>query len=136
MMDDVEGCVLPWTLRACMVAGLILCAGCVGEPKLTPVEGTVRFRGSPLPGGTIVFAPDADRGGRGQLAVAEIGLDGRYSLRTRGQPGCVPGWHRVTIAASHSSGVNLPDHYRDPDLSRQTVEVRANLANTHDILLD
>lgn len=132
----MEGCLLTRQSWACVVAGLILCAGCVAEVKLAPVEGTVRYRGSPLPGGTIVFAPDAERGGRGGLAVAEIGLDGRFQLRSKGQLGCATGWHRVTVAASTSSGMSLPDRYRDPDLSGQSVEVHTDRANTVEILLD
>jgi hypothetical protein len=99
----------------------LLLAGCGGPPPLAQVQGQVRFRGSPLPGGIIVFSPDAERGTRGQLALADIGPDGKFTLLTDGKPGCAPGWHRVTVASHVTS---LPDRYRDPDLSGRIVEVK------------
>ncbi|MGL4555748.1 MAG: hypothetical protein ACRC33_31660 [Gemmataceae bacterium] len=122
------------TFRIPLAVCLAALAGCGGVQPLAAVKGQVRYRGDPLAGGTIVFAPDAERGARGQLAMAEIGPDGRFELRTKEGPGCVPGWHRVTVATAY--GPRLPDHYRDPDLSGQRVEVRAGVANHCDIRLD
>lgn len=118
----------------CLSLTLALAAGCGGQPALVAVKGQVRYRGTPLQGGTIVFAPDAERGGRGPLAVAEVGPDGRFELRTKGQPGCAPGWHRVTVAAR--KGSRLPNRFRDPELSGQRVEVRAGKEAGCDIVLD
>src|SRR5262245_42189900 len=56
--------------------------GCGRDDRLTPVRGQVFYHGRPLAGGTIVFTPDAERGGRGPLACGEIGADGRYTLHT------------------------------------------------------
>lgn len=105
------------------------------EAALAPVSGQVFYRGRLLPGGTIVFTPNPDRGGHGPQAVAEIDPQGRYVLHTGGKKGAVPGWHRVTIA-SGTSGVRLPIHYHDPDLSRQQVEVKSDRANQCDLHLD
>src|SRR5207248_2660078 len=59
---------------------LVVLAGC-GRPagtSLAGVKGRVFYRGRPLPGGTIVFTPDPERGGHGPQACAEIGPDGCY----------------------------------------------------------
>src|SRR5438552_2308150 len=82
------------------VLGLLtLSAGCSKRaPELVGVRGTVFYRGEPVRGGTVVFAPDPDRGGSGPLAIAEIQPDGTYVLRTDGENGAVPGWHRVTVS--------------------------------------
>src|SRR5262249_49470928 len=78
---------------------LLVLAGCgSGQAKLPRVQGKVFFRGPPLPGGTIVFAPAPERGGGGALATSEIGPEGQYVLHPAGKPGVVPGWHRVTVA--------------------------------------
>jgi hypothetical protein len=105
-----------------VLGGLVL-AGCSrGEPGLVPVQGRVFYRQQPLPGGTIVFTPDPQRGGRGPQAMARIGPDGRYQLQTGDRPGVVAGWHRITVAPARDQP--LPPRYRDPDLSGQRFEVR------------
>jgi hypothetical protein len=135
------------TIRLSLCWGLVLLAGCGrSEPALTPVQGRVFYRGQPLPGGTIVFTPDPHRGGHGPQAWAEVGADGRYSLRTGGKKGAVPGWHLVTIAPLRSRGsprgadaatpLALPARYRDPELSGQRVEVRPERVNQCDLHLD
>jgi hypothetical protein len=116
-----------------------LLAGCSrGEPTLATVRGQVFYRGKPVPGGTIVFTPDPQRGGRGPQAWAEIDADGRYSLLTEGRKGAVPGWHVVTIAPPRdgSSGFSLPAEYRDPDQSGQRFEVKPERANQCDLHLE
>jgi hypothetical protein len=119
----------------------LLLASCgPAAPKLAPVHGQVFFRGQPLPGGTVVFAPDPERGGRGPLAWAEVGPDGRFSLTTGGRKGAVPGWHRITVAApcrtrAHPA-VALPARYRDPDRSGQRFEVRPEQLNTCELRLE
>src|SRR5207249_4096885 len=85
-----------WSAFAWCGALALLAAGCgQRETPLAPVSGRVFYRGQPLPGGTIVFTPDSERGGSGPLACGEIGQDGRYTLHTGTQPGAVPGWHRI-----------------------------------------
>jgi hypothetical protein len=138
--------------RCCWLAfpalAILGCGG--GEDKLTPVHGRVFYHGQPLPGGTIVFTPDPERGGRGPLACGEIGPDGRYTLHTGGSPGAVAGWHRVTIAAASpagraggreplpadASGADLPRKYSDPERSGLSREVKPGQAADQDFHLD
>ncbi len=115
---------------------LVLGAGCGSpESERVPVGGQVFYRGQPLAGGTIVFAPDPERGGRGPLALGEIGADGRYTLRTDDQPGAVPGWHRVTVAGAGGESV-LPNRYRDPEHSGLHRQIHPARANVIDLSLD
>jgi len=115
---------------------LALLAGC-GRPeaKLAPVQGRVFYRGRPLAGGTIVFTPDADRGGSGPLACGEVGPDGHYTLRTGAEPGAVPGWHKITVAGARGDRL-LPRKYSDPEGSGQGREVKAGQANALDLQLE
>jgi hypothetical protein len=116
------------------LALLPLGCGQSGSP-LAPVQGRVFYRGQPLLGGTVVFTPDAERGGRGPQAWAEIDAQGNYTLRTEGKNGAVPGWHLVTIAAP-GQGDELPARYRDPERSGQRVEVKRDGANRCDLHLE
>lgn len=124
-----------------MTSRLLLCClvfavGCGrnASPSLAHVHGRVYFRGQPLGGGTIVFTPDTDRGGRGPLASARIDADGNYQLTTDDRTGATPGWHRITIAGLGDD--QLPPRYRDPELSEQRYEVRTDRVNRCDLHLD
>lgn len=122
---------IPWIFYLFLAVSV---SGCGGADKLEAVSGRVLFRGAPLAGGTIVFAPDPHRGGDGPIAVGEIGPDGRYSLRTGAETGVAAGWHRVTVAAA--PGKSLPSRYSDPERSGQEREVKPGTANTIDFQLD
>jgi hypothetical protein len=121
----------------------LACAGCGKEDsQLAPVHGTVTYRKEPLKGGTIVFAPDADRGARGPMARAEIKPDGTYILITGPDNGCVPGWHRITImGANQTQGttLSLPRDFLkfgDPDTSGLSREVKVGEDNKIDLELN
>jgi hypothetical protein len=122
-------------------AGLLaLAAGCGhgGDAELVPVYGKVSFRGRPLAGGTIVFTPDPERGGRGPLAVGTIAGDGKFTLRSEGKLGVVPGWHRITVCGPAVAGDEsaLPCRYTDPEHSGLAREVLAGKANVFDLPLE
>jgi hypothetical protein len=133
-------------LRGGLVFAALSVFGCGHDDALTPVHGRVFFRGRPLPGGTIVFTPDAERGGHGPLATGEIDAEGRYSLHSGDKLGAVPGWHRVTIApptlavtpgqAVPPPAVELPRKYRDPEQSGLLREVRPGRNGEHDFFLE
>lgn len=137
---------MPFCLGVLLPALALL--GCGQEEKLTPLRGQVFYQGKPLPGGTIVFSPDVERGGRGPLACGEIAADGRYTLRTQGAPGVVPGWHRVTIAppsealpgspatAAPPATVGLPRKYSDPEQSGLLCEIKAGGSGQQDFHLE
>jgi hypothetical protein len=121
--------------------------GCGRDDKLTPVHGHVFYHGQPLAGGTIVFTPDPERGGRGPLAYGEIEADGRYTLHTEQAPGAVPGWHRVTVAppsltaspgepAAHAPAIDLPRRYTDPEQSGLVREIKAGKVVEQDFHLE
>ena len=133
-------------LAACL---LLAAAGCGSGPApLAAVRGKVSYRGVLLTAGTIVFTPDAARGGRGEIAFADIQPDGSYALKTGDSYGAVPGWHRITVcsllpATATPPGQSpaiplslLPPRYRDPQLSGLACEVKADRGNNIDFQLD
>jgi hypothetical protein len=121
-----------------------ICVGCgKSKPKtVTQVKGYVTFRGQPLRGGTIVFAPDRDRGGTGKTLIATIGDDGGYVLTGPPDSGIPPGWYRVAISEPASSeydsslGWGFPAALRRPDLSGLEREVKIGQDNVFDFLIE
>ena len=137
-----------WVFAGLAAAALLAAGGCGSKAaKLAPVRGRVFYKGGALSGGTVVFAPDPDRGGRGPLARGEIQTDGSYALLTGAEPGAVPGCHRVTVLAVEVRAAPagqrfaeprplLPLKYSDPELSGLAREVKAGRDNEFDLLLD
>jgi hypothetical protein len=137
-------------VRRSLCSGVILATlaafGCGQDENLVPVHGRVFFHGQPLPGGTIVFTPDPDRGGRGPLACGEIDAEGRYTLRSGDKPGAVPGWHRITIAppsravapgqAVSPPAVALPRKYSDPEQSGLLRDLQPGKSGEQDFHLE
>ena len=134
---------------SCLVLLVGFLPGCWEKSvATTSVHGHVYFHDRPLNRGTIVFAPDAERGAKGELAKAEIQPDGSYVLLGKNAAPIAPGWHRVTIlaleAATSSGAVEnfreprslIPDRYRDPNLSDIAVEVIPDQENIKDFHLD
>jgi hypothetical protein len=115
---------------SCAFWGILLLSGCGrSDAPLALVSGEVLFQGRPLAGGTIVFTPDPQRGGRGPQSWAQIKPDGRFVLAAGERKGAVPGWHRITIAPGKDDRRRFPPRYLDPELSGQSFEVKAELAN-------
>lgn len=129
---------------------LILCctaSSCQrGPAPVTAVSGRVTYLGSPLPTGTIVFAPDTTRGENGAVAVGAILGDGSYTLKTGESLGAAAGWYRVTVTSLASStsfpGQSflvpqsiIPEKYRDPNLSELVCEIKPHQPNTIDFQL-
>src|SRR5688500_17577949 len=83
--------------------------GCQRPPgPVASVRGKVLFRGHLVPGGLIVFTPDASRGAAGPVAFGKIRDDGSYTLFTGETEGASAGWYKVTVAAP-SPGPVYPD---------------------------
>jgi hypothetical protein len=139
-------CRARWALA---VPLLLLATGCQpGAESLVAVRGRVSYRGIPLHTGTVVFAPDAQRGTNAEMARADVQPDGTYVLNTGDQSGAAPGWYRVTVlamepAAGFARGGSflvprslIPEKYRDPDLSGLACEVKAGQDNVIDFNLE
>jgi hypothetical protein len=139
---------LAWASIAAGIA-IAFSSGCESrQDSFGLVRGKVFCKGRVVPAGTIVFTPDMLRGTTGPLARADIQPDGSYALQTKGVPGAVPGWHRVTVLSQESSpriGSDedfrqprfwVPEKYRDPELSGLSCEVRGGRENKIDFDLD
>jgi hypothetical protein len=125
-----------WALLCCVLAG---CGD--GTPPPTPVQGKVLYRGVPLAGATIVFTPDASRGGNGRLGRAQAQADGTYSVENDSDPNPMTGWYRVTVLAVQMPSLAgagqrvavpyslVPAKYCDPDLSGLSCEIKPGREN-------
>ena len=136
----------PLVPLAMLALGAILAAlplGCGSASNVpTTVRGLVQFRGAPLAGGLIVFAPDADRGGHGQPARGEVLSDGSFQLHIDGSGNIPPGWYRVAIAeppATPGFAPHVPDfptRLRPPDRSNQLRHLQPGKDNHFEFLIE
>jgi hypothetical protein len=122
-------------LLAALVVGTI--AGCDRPLVLVKVRGRVTVNGLPLRAGTVVFAPDEERGFHGPLSYAVLDRDGAFELATDAGPGAVAGWHRVTVAPAPESAHLIAglERYRNPDISGLRFEVKPGQDNDFNIAL-
>jgi hypothetical protein len=153
LVPEHGGCVMRVHVFPLVVASaaslLLTAAGCDQEARsVTPVQGRVTYRGTPVRTGLIVFTPDAHRGGNGPLARAPIRHDGTYRLWTGDRDGAVPGWYRVTVVAVEAPAASmaggrlvaprslLPEKYQAPESSELVREVHAGRENWIDFNLE
>jgi hypothetical protein len=119
---------------AAMLLGTMLALGLGGcsdqEQERATVHGQVQYRGRVVPGGSIVFAPDTDRGTPNELAIGQIKPDGTYQLESDKGGAIAPGWYRVSIGPSPAAaGLRLPDKFRDPLRSGLECQVQPGREN-------
>jgi hypothetical protein len=119
----------------CLLPAMLV--GCDRPPVLVKVHGRVTVNGLPLPAGTVVFAPDEQRGVHGPLSYAVLDREGLFELATDNGPGAVAGWHRVTVAPAPESSYLIAslERYRNPDLSGLRFEVKQGQDNDFTIAL-
>ncbi len=86
---------LGWGLCALIAAAGTGCSH-DGGLSLEPVEGSVAYRGKPLPGGTVVFHSIGHA--RGPQAMGAIQKDGSFQMQTLGKLGATIGDYRVTVS--------------------------------------
>jgi hypothetical protein len=124
----------------------LLAAGC-GE-KAKPdvvVRGQVLYRGDPLSGGLIVFAPNPDRGSDGPVLMATLQDDGSFVLVGPDGKPAPAGWYRIAIAPRAGTVdvptperpyPGLPPKYRNPALSGLEREIKPGAENVLALDLD
>ncbi len=95
-----------------LASGLALViSGCGSQvdpnrPTVVKVSGTVTYKGQPVEGATVLFAPTVEPG---FAATSITDRDGNYSLRTfNPNDGAVPGDYKVAVSKFDMSTAN-PD---------------------------
>jgi hypothetical protein len=71
------------------------CAGCGGSHHQVDLQGTISFRGAPVPKGRIDFMPDVRKNNDGPSGYASI-QQGRFDTKQNGR-GAISGPHVVRI---------------------------------------
>jgi len=132
-------------LLPAMIAGIALLSGCGGGeagPALATVTGTVTLDGQPVDHGQVYFHPDSSRGTTGPTSMAEIGPDGKYSIKSsQDREGAVVGFHQVRVEIRHppkDQNDTLPalmtlEKYSKPQTSGLTAEVKPGTENVIDL---
>jgi hypothetical protein len=107
-------------------------------PADTVVRGQILYRGEPVSGGLIVFAPNPDRGSDGPVVTAALNEDGSFTLTTADGKPVAPGWYRIAVApkagtvrvpTAQRPYPGLPAKYRNPSLSGLEREIKAGTDN-------
>jgi hypothetical protein len=88
--------IVKWALLLAASAGLLVIVGCDSGGQVYHLSGAITYQGKPVPGGTIVFEPDATKENEGAPGYAKI-KDGRYDTRAADGKGTVGGPHLVRI---------------------------------------
>ena len=125
------GCRIAWLLPA------VCLTGC-GERLESSVTGVVTYQGAPLEKGNVAFYPVS-----GAPALATIGKDGTYRLRTASKSGLAAGEYRAIVTSFEvipgdppMPGESLiPRRYSRPDTSNLQFSVQPG-ANTIEIELE
>ncbi len=114
---------------AAMTAG---CGQNAGERRYD-LSGRVTYRGQPVPGGRILFSPDASQGADGPATVADI-AGGRY--RTRRGRGAVAGPYIVTIhGTDETMATETHDNTLFPPYETRVYIDRANTSHDFEVPL-
>lgn len=79
-----------------MFVAFTLLVGCDSGEKRYRLQGSVTFKGKPVPEGYIVFEPDASKGNSGGPGRAKI-LDGKYDTSADENVGVLGGPHLIRI---------------------------------------
>lgn len=95
-----------------------LLAGCgPSAPKRYPVSGTVKYKGAPLPNGSIMFLEE----GTGALVTGTTITDGKYAIPEAG--GLLAGKYKVSVSYPDPKGAApAPKEGEAPGASREVKE--------------
>lgn len=102
-------------------APVLLGSGCQKEdgPTRYQISGTVTYKGTPVPGGSIVFTPDSKKGNAGPQGTARI-INGHYDTSDDGR-GTVSGPHQIHVIATESTETAASE--TEPPLAEYIFEV-------------
>jgi hypothetical protein len=114
----------------CLLGIAALCfaaAGCQKAPKLREgwalVSGTVTYKGSPLPGGEVMWCADKD--GASIIRGGAIREDGSFALDAPIGKARIAIHNADLKKANSTRYVQIPAKYADPEQSGLTYEAKA-----------
>lgn len=120
----------------CLLALALGCGAKVdpNAPETAVVQGTIQFRGAPLPEGIVRFHPDESAG---NPASGMIQPDGSFELSTYNRhDGAVVGAHKVTVeialrldGSTPDPPIQLPKPYGDKEQTPLEVTVESGKTN-------
>lgn len=88
---------------AVAVTIVLALTGCGGGAALKSATGTVTYKGAPVEGVTVVFAPATGSTGYGLTDAA-----GKYTITTDGKPGAPIGKYNVMLSKTESAESAMP----------------------------
>jgi hypothetical protein len=102
-------------------AALIGC-GSAGSPAkpLAPAKGTVKFKGAPVVGATVMFSAET-----GNPAMAMTNEAGEFTLFTDGKPGVVIAKCKVTISKPAEKDAKVSPDMKPADMEKMIREKKS-----------
>jgi hypothetical protein len=92
-------------------------------PKLAPVTGRVIFKNEAVTAASIYFIPDAEKGNRGEMAIATLETDGSFRMETYPKgAGVIPGSYKVKLDLGRRTEKELQP-YRDVRTTPLSIDV-------------
>jgi hypothetical protein len=118
-----------WFVCSLVLLVLVGCKKMPSKPSLTPVRGTVTYKGQPITKGEIAFTPEDLTLYACSSALKEGGAFDMWTpLGGSTSPtGAMPGKYKVSLTGEYGTGkdaTKLPKRYEDAGTSGLTVEVK------------
>jgi hypothetical protein len=122
-----------WAVLIVTLASSVGCGG--GGARRYEVSGTVTFKGSPVPAGTVLFEPDTAKGNKGPGSSTDI-VNGHY--RVISSNGVVGGHYLVRITGFDGKGDDRGEAQRGRQLFPEHVQkIELPFADgTHNIVVN
>ncbi len=110
---------------AVMCVGLLGCGGGAGK-GLNPVKGKITYKGAPVAGATVTFAPS---GGQGPSAIGMTNDAGEYTLNTNTLPGAAEGHYKVLVSKYEKTAKTQmsPDDMRKMQMTKEKIEAKSEI---------
>ncbi|MGL6193766.1 MAG: hypothetical protein ACRC2T_02980 [Thermoguttaceae bacterium] len=135
----------------------LMCSGCGGgRPPVAKVEGTVTYKGAPIPNGSITFEVEGGRAGTGKIVDGNIVDVSTFEPNDGAPVGKVniaiqarEKVEEVIVASNNPGETNIsenymgmggksliPPHYNKPSTSKLTHTIEKGKVNTVNLNLD
>jgi hypothetical protein len=86
-----------------MATSMLGATGCGVGGNFKPATGTVTYKGAPVEGVTVVFAPE-----KGPTGYGLTDASGKYTITTDGKPGAPLGINKVFLSKTASAESAMP----------------------------
>jgi hypothetical protein len=117
-----------WFVCGVVLLCLAGCRGAPAKPTLSPVRGTVTYKGKPVTQGEISFEPIDKTIRRCSSGIKDGAFDMWTMAGTTKPDGAMPGTFKVVVLGSVGTGKDaqpVPQRFADAGTTPKTVEIKS-----------